>query len=825
MKIHNVRLGFATNSSSTHSIVFLKPKHRGTITDSEVGGAEFGWNYWTAASTASKRQYVAIQLFDALRHQVNVDVAEAVVDAWMPGCEKNTEDPGPMGNVDHQSSYVLPSSWDGRGVNKAFFQEFAAFFQRDDVVLLGGNDNDDQTHPLASSSQTSCGFVLPLPRDGGSELVARKDPKGYWTVFDRTSGAKVRFSFADPTSKKEVTKATAPELIDLKITDHCPFGCHFCVDPATPVLCADMTWRPIGELHEGDKLIAFDEMTKPGTKDRRIRRPVLVEKVWEVQKPAVRITTDLGSVTCALDHRWLMSHTHRWLETRNLKLGHRIMFTAAPWGDVKETDGYKRGYLSGISCGDGTSHWEKEPGRRQVYWSVRMTDEVAVRRAAKYVADLGIDVPEVSTYQPDGVKVDGTPYGMMFRLEARAKEALTTLRDIIWLDENTEDQDYRRGWLAGFFDAEGSLGAVLRLSQKKTDLFLDTAERWLQAFGFDCVKEHGSEVRLRGGRWEIMRFLALTRPAIERKWEAVFEGGLKNRPAMVLKLEMLPEQRLIDIQTSTRTFIANGFASHNCYQGSTHEGKHADTSALNSLAYMFGQMQVFEVAIGGGEPTLHPDFINILTMFRHYGVIPNFTTKNLAWLRDPTVWPKVVKVVGGFAYSVDKADDVRKLAMLLKFNEIDSAKANIQYVMGTSSLYDLENIIREAAEANLRITLLGYKLTGRGSSFKPQSYKGWIDTVAKLHKDKVYFNLGIDTLLAQESGAALKKAGVHTTLYETFEGRFSMYLDAVDMKMGPSSYCDDLAMKRVEKFGEKDILGAFAGYGKTSWEKLDSLDG
>lgn len=477
MRIHNVRLGFATNSSSTHSIIFLKPGQR---PEDSVSGGEFGWDFWTAASQASKRQYVALHLYDALRRQLSGEVALAVVESWVKDFERTPEGDysyngsGPAGYVDHQSVYVLPRAWDGQGVDKAFFDEFMRFFMRDDVAILGGNDNTDESHPLADSD-----FVLALEREGSDEYVARKDDKGnYWTLFDRGSGAKIRFSFEDPASQREVTKASAPELVDLKITDFCPYGCAF------------------------------------------------------------------------------------------------------------------------------------------------------------------------------------------------------------------------------------------------------------------------------------------------------------------------------------------------CYQGSTHAGKHGDTQAIASAAYALGKMRVFEVAIGGGEPTMHPKFVEILETFRRQGIVPNFTTKNLAWLRDATAWTKITKVIGGFAYSVDKAEDVRKLAVLLETNGIPESLASIQYVMGSSSLYGMTEIVRACADAGIRLTLLGYKTTGRGSSFKPEKYDGWLDEIVRLRdKERVYVNIGVDTALAAESKDALGAAGIHPKLYATREGAFSMYLDAVEMKVGPSSYVSDLAMRRVKQFDEQTILEAFGGYG------------
>jgi hypothetical protein len=64
MKIHNVRAGFATNSSSSHSIVMLAPGHH--VTTDEHSRFEYGWENFTLSDPASKTAYLAVQLRRAL---------------------------------------------------------------------------------------------------------------------------------------------------------------------------------------------------------------------------------------------------------------------------------------------------------------------------------------------------------------------------------------------------------------------------------------------------------------------------------------------------------------------------------------------------------------------------------------------------------------------------------------------------------------------------------------------------------------------------------------------------------------------------------------
>ena len=70
MKIHNIRFEHACNSSSTHSIVLLRPDKLGGVTDdiSYYNEApEFGWDYFTAASEEAKKNYMgALHRFSLL---------------------------------------------------------------------------------------------------------------------------------------------------------------------------------------------------------------------------------------------------------------------------------------------------------------------------------------------------------------------------------------------------------------------------------------------------------------------------------------------------------------------------------------------------------------------------------------------------------------------------------------------------------------------------------------------------------------------------------------------------------------------------------------
>lgn len=101
------------------------------------------------------------------------------------------------------------------------------------------------------------------------------------------------------------------------------------------------------------------------------------------------------------------------------------------------------------------------------------------------------------------------------------------------------------------------------------------------------------------------------------------------------------------------------------------------------------------------------------------------------------------------------------------------------------------------------LTLLGYKSTGFGGSQTPIEYSWWTDSVKKFYK----LPIAIDTLLAAETDLA--SCGISHLCYHTIEGMSSCYIDAVEGRIGPSSYAETTILD-----GDlyQSILTNFASY-------------
>lgn len=345
------------------------------------------------------------------------------------------------------------------------------------------------------------------------------------------------------------------------VNETCSMGCAYCLDPSTPILYSDMVWRPIGEARVGDRLIGFDEFPIGRGRGGRRMRESVIEGVSVSKQPTIRLVTDHSDVLTTANHGWI-NDRGRWVSTRGIR-GHLRQI-----GHVKDlafTEPYKLGYLAGMTLGDGTmrfeSGWRSDKlGFPQAYWRIALQDEEPLGRLVAYLASFGIEA---------NVRPFSTP-GMQ-KVEIRALGKLEKIAGL--LSSQPDLPDYRRGFLAGFYDAEGSVeadGGNIRVSQKDRAV-LDRVSSYASSLGFNFNPEVHSEARLvgtarlEGTLRERMRFISTIRPALARKSPDWQNREFEAEADPIRCKEDGPVQDVVDIQTSTHTFFAGGLATHNCY--------------------------------------------------------------------------------------------------------------------------------------------------------------------------------------------------------------------------------------------------------------------
>ena len=360
----------------------------------------------------------------------------------------------------------------------------------------------------------------------------------------------------------------------------CAHACVYCLDGETPILMADGSTKPLGDLRPGDGVY--------GTmRDGHYRHYVKtsVQAHWIVRKPAYRIVLEDGTeVIASGDHRFLTNRGWKFVtgaeQGRNrrphLTTGIRLIGVGAFASAIAKGADYRRGYLSGIIRGDAllASYRYTRAGRRhgdQHRFRLALVDEEALRRAQDYL--LGFAVPTGNFLFQEA----RTTTKRMQAIRTSARGHVEDIRRIIeW--PSAPSRQWCAGFLAGIFDAEGGYNrGILRISNTDRTV-IEWITRCLRGLGFGFkLESHSNErtrpvhvVRLPGGRRTHLRFFHRVDPAIARKREIAGQAVKSTAPLRVKAIDPLGARELFDITTGTGDFIANGVVSHNCFARVTH---------------------------------------------------------------------------------------------------------------------------------------------------------------------------------------------------------------------------------------------------------------
>jgi DNA repair photolyase len=346
----------------------------------------------------------------------------------------------------------------------------------------------------------------------------------------------------------------------------CAHGCVYCCSGDTPILMADGRTRPLADIGVGDRVYGTRRGggTERGGSDRRyVRTEVLAH--WRTIKPAYRLTLeDDTELIASGDHRFLSDRGWTYLtgaerggpdRRPHLTLDDKLIGTGRFAEPPKDTAGYRRGYLCGVIRGAG------------------QVDGEALERARRYLADFGVPAAELTFRGAEADRQSGSAARNDEKAGGGAIERL-----IEWSPD--PEDDWRKGFLAGVFDAGGGWGqGTPRIANSDPRVPHET-QTALRGLGFDfAVAGPGLpggapvvRILLAGGIRRRLRFLHTVDPAMtgQRSIEGAALTG--DAPLRVVSIEPLGlDLPMYDITTGTGDFIANGVVSHNCFARKSHE--------------------------------------------------------------------------------------------------------------------------------------------------------------------------------------------------------------------------------------------------------------
>jgi DNA repair photolyase len=360
----------------------------------------------------------------------------------------------------------------------------------------------------------------------------------------------------------------------------CQHACKYCAGGETPILMASGRTKPLAEVQVGDKIY--------GTVKSGFYRTYAITTVlahWATVKPAYRVILEDGTqLVSSGDHRFLTERGWKHvtgaecglLRRPFLTVNNKLMGVGGFAEPPKDTAAYRRGYLCGMIRGDGTIHGDEpypqlEPCRPgQVYaFRLALTDAEGLDRTRGYLGDVGIGCREFVFAEESATRRRITA------IRTGGRDKVRTIQWLIgWPQEPSPE--WRKGFLAGIFDAEGSYSGSVRISNTDPEI-ISWIVSSLEALGFDYVVEPRNlpngivYIRLRGGLREVLRFFHTVDPAITRKRSIEGVAIKSDAKLRVVAIEPLGlDLPMYDITTGTGDFIANGVVSHNCFARNSH---------------------------------------------------------------------------------------------------------------------------------------------------------------------------------------------------------------------------------------------------------------
>lgn len=370
----------------------------------------------------------------------------------------------------------------------------------------------------------------------------------------------------------------------IDVTEACNLACTYCHRKGTPILMEDFTTKPIEEIKIGDSVIGF---LKPGIGKFQ---KLAISKVIGTQKrlsPVISMETDRGSTFCSSDHKW-------WNGRHYIPAKEGMKVFSIYDGKIVTPQcsrDYKMGWLCGMFAGDGTNGKYKYENDPRTFYRCRLVvkDSLILDQASLWAKEFGFDMNHFE-FSPgfNGIR-------------KYSKGFWNFIHTILYTDE------FKRGWIAGFFDAEGGTFHVnLRIHQNEGK-YKEILKRYLIDFGF-IFKNEKKSVRILGGSKEYIRFFIFFNPVLKRKIGKLIGISLRGRTEIKKVTPIADEEMVYNITTTTGNYFASGFASKNCFTWGKTKRRLGEKTGRGIIDFFFDHADPdadhYEVTFWGGEPLL-----------------------------------------------------------------------------------------------------------------------------------------------------------------------------------------------------------------------------
>ncbi|MBT4482898.1 MAG: radical SAM protein [Candidatus Latescibacteria bacterium] len=234
-----------------------------------------------------------------------------------------------------------------------------------------------------------------------------------------------------------------------------------------------------------------------------------------------------------------------------------------------------------------------------------------------------------------------------------------------------------------------------------------------------------------------------------------------------------------------------------CYRNSKPDGNHLPVGKLRFVLDQIKDNFICQIALGGGNPPLHPEFPEILRMIREdYGIVPNYTY-NGCDLSDEGL-DASEKYCG--AVAVSWYDDEKRWFAETTRLIIAGIKTNAHFVLSSKSIKYATRILNgelSVPDGLNAIVFLTHKPVGKGKESDclvagSEELRSFLNTFSN-HKHG--FKVGFDSCFAS---AIVEQSEINPIYYDYCEaGRFSAFISE-DLFFYPCSFAEQLGGINLE---------------------------
>ena len=223
-----------------------------------------------------------------------------------------------------------------------------------------------------------------------------------------------------------------------------------------------------------------------------------------------------------------------------------------------------------------------------------------------------------------------------------------------------------------------------------------------------------------------------------------------------------------------------------CYRSSTKKGEHMLLENYKKVINSARDMGVFQVALGGGNPNQHPDFVEILRYTHEQGIVPNYTTNGRGLSSE--ILSATKEYCGAVAVSAYYPFKETEETINLLFQH--KIKTNVHYILDSESINTAIEWLKNPPDFLKNINALIFL------NYKPSGRKVFEEKMLR-HSDRLqeFFDLSTSKECKIKVGfdaccvsGVFARTNTSTTVVDACDaGRFSLFVSE-DMKVFPCSF-------------------------------------